>query len=259
MTKDTLSGAREFSGKSVIVTGAASGLGKAAARAFARAGARVAMSDVNAAGLSVAVAQVLEERGDAIAVPADLTSESVGAEVIEQTISAFGRLDALVNVAGLFHFNPVDQMTAAAWDKVFAVNTRAPFLLCQAALPNLIATEGAIVNIASSSAFFGHAYLTAYAASKAALVSLTKSLAMEYAHQPVRINALAPGGMNTPMVAGMTQMPDGVDRSLMGRYAGLRPPNEPEDLTDLILFLASKRATAVHGACFAADRGITAG
>lgn len=249
----------EFAGKTVIVTGAASGLGKVTAAAFARAGADVAMVDVDRDGLKQSVEAVRAEGGSALHILTDLSQPDVGSLVIDATAQAFGRIDVLVNVAGVFHFGPVPQTTAEAWDRVFAINLRAPFLLCQAALPHLVESAGAIVNIASSSAFFGHAYLTAYGASKAALVSLTKSLAMEYARTPVRINALAPGGMMTPMVSGMATMADGIDRYLVSRYGGLRPPNEPDDLVELILFLASPRATAVHGACFAADRGITAG
>lgn len=257
MSDDLAAG--EFAGKTVIVTGAASGLGKVTAAAFARAGANVAMVDVDRDGLKQSVEAVRTEGGSARLILADLSNTDVGSVVIDATVQAFGSVDVLVNVAGVFHFSPVPQTTAEAWDRVFAINLRAPFLLCQATLPHLVESAGAIVNVASSSAFFGHAYLTAYGASKAALVSLTKSLAMEYARTPVRINALAPGGMITPMVSGMTAMPEGVDRDLVGRYAGLRPPNEPDDLIDLILFLASPRATAVHGACFTADRGITAG
>lgn len=256
---NAVQGSQEFAGKAVIVTGAASGLGRVTAEAFAKAGASVALIDVNQDGVEQAAQGVRDAGGSAIAVAADLSMPDIGGSVIDAAMDAFGRLDVLVNVAGVFHFSPVPQMTAEAWDRVFAVNVRAPFLLSQAALPHLVSSAGAIVNIASSSAYFGHAYLAAYAASKAALVSLTQSLAMEYARTPVRINALAPGGMNTPLVSGMTTMPEGVDRGLVSRYTGLRPPNEPEELVELVLFLASPRATAVHGACFAADRGITAG
>lgn len=257
MSDDVVSG--EFAGKAVVVTGAASGLGKVTAAAFAHAGANVVMVDVDREGLEQSADGIQAEGGSALPIVADLSQPDIGSVVIHAATQAFGRLDVLVNVAGVFHFMPVPQTTAEAWDRVFAINLRAPFLLCQAALPHLVENAGAIVNIASSSAFFGHAYLTAYGASKAALVSLTKSLAMEYARTPVRINALAPGGMMTPMVGGMKTMPEGVDRDLMSRYAGLRPPNEPEELVELILFLASPRATAVHGTCFNADRGITAG
>lgn len=249
----------EFAGKVVIVTGAASGLGKVTAQAFAAAGAQVLMTDVNADGLNEVAAAMSDQGTGAVAVPANLVDGSIGELIVSRALQEFGRLDALVNVAGVFHFNPVGLTTAAAWDLVYAVNVRAPFLLSQAALPHLVEHHGAIVNVVSSSAFFGHAYLSAYASSKAALLSLTKSLAMEFARAPVRINGLAPGGMNTPLVSGMTSLPEGIDRSLMARYSGLRPPNEPEEMVELILFLASSRASAVHGACFAADGGITTG
>lgn len=249
----------EFAHKVVIVTGAASGLGRVTAVAFAASGAHVVLADIDAEGLAVTAGIVREEGGEATIVEVDLTSDTIGAQVVGSTVAKFGRLDALINVAGVFHFNAVENVTTSAWDLVFGVNVRAPFLLCQAALPHLIERDGAIVNIASSSAFFGHSYLTAYAASKAALVSLTKSLAVEFAKSTVRINALAPGGMMTPMTAGMTSLPEGIDVSLMARYSGLRPPSEPEELVELILFLASPRAKAVHGACFTADGGITAG
>lgn len=249
----------EFAGKVVIVTGAASGLGKVTAQAFAAAGAQVVMTDVNADGLNEVAASISAQGGCTVAVPANLVDESIGELIVGRALQEFGRLDVLVNVAGVFHFNPVGLTTAAAWDLVYAVNVRAPFLLAQAALPHLVEHHGAMVNIVSSSAFFGHAYLSAYASSKAALLSLTRSLAIEFARSPVRINGLAPGGMNTPLVSGMTSLPEGVDRSLMSRYSGLRPPNEPEEMVDLILFLASPRASAVHGACFTADGGITAG
>jgi meso-butanediol dehydrogenase / (S,S)-butanediol dehydrogenase / diacetyl reductase len=115
-----------------------------------------------------------------------------------------------------------------------------------------------VVNVASASAFSGHAYLAHYAASKAALVSLTKSLAMEFMHSPVRINAIAPGGINTAMTAS-SSLPDGIDFQLIARYSPLRGSSEPEDLTDLILMLAGPRGKAIHGACLNADRGSTAG
>lgn len=249
----------EFAGKVVIVTGAASGLGKVTAQAFAAAGAQVVMTDVNAAALSEVGATIAAQGGQVVAVPANLVHEGIGELIVGRALQEFGRLDALINVAGIFHLNPVELTTAEIWDLIYAVNVKAPFLLSQAALPHLVVHRGAIVNIVSSSAFFGHAYLSAYASSKAALLSLTKSLAMEFARSPVRINGLAPGGMNTPLVSGMTSLPEGIDRSLMARYSGLRPPNEPEEMVDLILFLASPRASAVHGACFTADGGITAG
>ena len=248
----------EFAGKAVIVTGAASGLGRAAALAFAAQGAKLALADVNEGGLSDTVASAKSLAATAIAIPTDVSDAAACASLVARAVNEFGGLDALCNVAGICRFDHATSIAPETWDKIFAVNVRGPFLLIQAALPHLIAREGAVVNIASASAFFGHSYLTHYAASKAALVNLTKSLAMEFIKSPVRINAIAPGGLNTQM-AGMGAPPEGIDMGLLGRYVPLRGVSEPEDLTDVILMLAGPRGRAFHGACINADKGITAG
>jgi NAD(P)-dependent dehydrogenase (short-subunit alcohol dehydrogenase family) len=149
-------------------------------------------------------------------------------------------------------------MTTQDWSKLFAANVTAPFFLMQAAMPHLIETKGNIVNVVSTAAFLGQAYTAPYGATKAALLSLTKSLAMEMMHSPVRINALAPGGMLTEMVTTL-EFPQDADQSLIARYIGLRPPAQPEDIVEPLMFLASERARSVHGACYTADSGITAG
>ena len=248
----------EFTGKVVIVTGAASGLGRATALAFAGAGAKLALADVDASGLAATTGKILELGGEAHGVPTDMTDAAACRALVDATIGQFGAIDAVCNVAGAFRFDPAPGITPEAWDRIFAVNVRGPFFLIQAAMPHLLESSGAIVNVASASAFLGHAFLAHYAASKAALVNLTKSLAMEYINAPVRINAIAPGGINTAMTA-MPSVPDGVDLQLVMRYAPLRGSSEPEDLTDLILMLAGPRGKPFHGACINADRGITAG
>ena len=250
--------AGEFSGKVVIVTGAASGLGRATALAFAAAGAKLALADVDATGLAATVASAKELGSEAIAVPTDLTDTAACAALAAATVGAFGQIDALCNVAGAFRFDPAPGITPEWWDRIFEVNVRGPFFLIQAAMPHLLESSGAVVNVASASAFLGHAFLTHYAASKAALVNMTKSLAMEYINKPVRINAIAPGGINTAMTA-MPSIPEGVDFHLVARYTPMRGSSEPEDLTDLILMLAGPRGKPFHGACINADRGITAG
>ena len=245
----------EFDGKVVVVTGAASGLGRAPALAFAREGAKLALADIDAAGLDATVGAV----GDAaVAIPTNVADTTACAALINQTIARFGQIDALCNVAGAFRFDHATEISVDVWDRIFSVNVRGPFFLTQAALPYLIESQGAVVNVASASAFLGHAYLAHYAASKAALVNLTKSLAMEFMQKPVRINAIAPGGINTAMTTG-NALPEGIDFQLLGRYVPLRGSAEPEDLTDLILMLAGPRGKPFHGACLNADRGITAG
>jgi NAD(P)-dependent dehydrogenase (short-subunit alcohol dehydrogenase family) len=248
--------AAEFDGKVVIVTGAASGLGRAAARAFADAGATLVLGDVNAEGVA-AIGEELEARTRVLAIAFDVSDTAAGARFIAQGVEAFGRIDALCNVAGIVRMKPLAQMTEAVWDQVIAVNARGPYFLIQAAMPHLVESGGAVVNVASSAAIIGQSYLSAYGASKAAMVNYTKALAMEFTNTPVRINALAPGGMNTGMVN--MDIPEGIDFTLMQRFTGLRPPSEPEDVAGLIVYLASPRSVAVHGAVFSIDRGATTG
>ena len=248
----------EFDGKVVVVTGAASGLGRATALAFARAGAKLALADIDEAGLAATVSSAVELGAEANAIPTNMADPAACAALVGESVAQFGGVDVVCNVAGAFRFDHATDISVEVWDRIFAVNVRGPFFLIQAALPHLIERQGTVVNVASASAFLGHAYLAHYAASKAALVNLTKSLAMEFMQKSVRINAIAPGGINTAMTAA-TAMPEGIDFQLLGRYVPLRGSSEPEDLTDLILMLAGPRGKAFHGACINADRGITAG
>jgi NAD(P)-dependent dehydrogenase (short-subunit alcohol dehydrogenase family) len=248
----------DMKGKAALVTGAASGLGRGVALALARAGADLFLVDVNAAGLEEIAAQtkVLGVRTQAHAT--DLSkAENCKAAVAEAT-KAFGRLDALCNVAGIIFFANAHEMPTAEWDKTLAVNLSAPFYLSQAAIPHLLEANGAIVNITSSGGFVGEAYLAAYCATKAGLAHLTKALAMEYINKPIRINAVAPGGMMTNIGANL-KLPADMDYTLMQRYSGLRGMVEVDDVAELVAFLCSDAARGYHGAILSIDKGITAG
>jgi NAD(P)-dependent dehydrogenase (short-subunit alcohol dehydrogenase family) len=177
---------------------------------------------------------------------------------VQAAVAAFGKLDVLCNVAGILRFHALADVSAQDWQALFAANVTAPFFMMQAAMPYLVETRGNVVNVASTAALIGQSYTAPYAATKAALLSLTKSLAMEFIKSPVRINAIAPGGMLTEMVQGLA-FPEGADTDMIMRYCGFRPPNTPEDIVEPLMFLASDRARAVHGACYTADNGITAG
>jgi meso-butanediol dehydrogenase / (S,S)-butanediol dehydrogenase / diacetyl reductase len=249
---------KEFDGKVVIVTGAASGLGRATALAFTAAGATLVLADVQAEELEATCAQVRDAGGKVLCVPTDISDAAACQALAPRAVAEFGQLDAVCNVAGAFRFDHASGITPEVWDRIHGVNVRGPFFIIQGAMPHLIESAGAVVNVASASAFLGHAYLAHYASSKAALVNLTKSLAMEYINAPVRINAIAPGGINTAMTTG-NGIPEGIDFALIGRYTPLRGSAEPEELTDLILMLAGPRGKPFHGACLNADRGITAG
>lgn len=250
--------AQEFEGKVVLVTGAASGLGRAASLCFAAEGAKVCLADVNAQGLAETARRIAEAGGQSAVYAADLGDPANCARAVAITVETFGKLDVLCNIAGILRFHALAKVTTEDWAKLFAANVTAPFFLMQAAMPHLVETKGNVVNVVSTAAFLGQAYTAPYGATKAALLSLTKSMAMEMMHSPVRINALAPGGMLTEMVTTL-EFPQDADQSLIARYIGLRPPAQPEDIVEPLMFLASDRARSVHGACYTADSGITAG
>jgi len=238
----------------VVVTGAASGLGRAAALAFAAGGAKVFAVDVNEEGL----AETREmTNGNICTHTADLSDPANCPAIIDKAIEELGSLDALCNIAGVMKLAPVDKVTPESWDLTYNVNVRAPFFLSQAALPHL-KDGGAIVNVSSATAFKGHAYLSAYTSSKAAVAHMTKSMATEFVKSGIKINAIAPGMMTTPMTEG-AEIDKSVDMDLMARTMGFRPSSDPEELTQTILYLASKQNTIFHGAVLNIDAGFAAG
>ena len=248
----------DMTGKAVLVTGAASGLGRATAVALAQAGADVCLIDVNAAGLDETAGEVRAIGREALVLASDLAVADNCAAAVAAAVGRFGRLDALCNVAGLIIFSHSAEMPTAAWDKTIAVNLSAVFHLSKAAIPHLLEADGAIVNVASSAAFIGEAYAAAYCASKAGLIGMTKAMAMEFQRKPIRINAVAPGGMMTNIAANL-KMPEGAEMDLIKRFSGMRGVVEVEDVAEMIVHLASDAGRAFHGACVTMDRGITAG
>jgi NAD(P)-dependent dehydrogenase (short-subunit alcohol dehydrogenase family) len=249
----------EFKGKAVLVTGAGSGLGRAVARKLAGFGADLCLVDINAEGLAATANDIGSSGGGLEPVATDLADHANCIRAVDRAVARFGRLDALCNVAGVLNFAPFTQLTAEKFHQTIAVNFAAPFFLSQAAIPHLLASNGAIVNVASCAAFIGEAYLAAYSASKAALVSLTKSLAMEYAKTSLRVAAVAPGGMETGMGAEIGAAKDEIDFTLVQRYSGLRGYVSVDDVAAMIALLASERGAAFHGACINMDAGITSG
>jgi len=250
--------ASDMKGKAALVTGAASGLGRATALKLGQAGAHVCLVDVNAAGLEETASQLHALGVRALVHATDLSVRDNCPAAVAAAVEAFGRLDALCNVAGVIVMCNAHEMPAADWERILAVNLSAPFHLMQAAIPHLLKVEGAVVNITSSAALVGEAYAAAYCAAKAGLTHLTKSLAMEYVHEPIRFNAVAPGGMATNM--GHTiKMPPDADYELIKRYSGLRGMVEVDDVADMIAFLASPAGRSYHGAVVSIDKGITAG
>ena len=247
-----------MSDEAALVTGAASGLGRGTALALARAGANVCIVDINAAGLEETAQQVRAIGRKALVHATDLSVAENCEAAVAAALASFGRLDALCNVAGLIIFTHSTQMTVKDWDKTLAVNLSAPFHLSQAAIPHLLEHDGAIVNVTSCAAYIGEAYAAAYCATKAGLNAMTKAMAMEYMHKPIRINAVAPGGMKTNIAANL-RIPEGADHALIKRFSGLRGLVEVEDVAEMVVYLASDAGRGFHGACVSMDRGITAG
>jgi meso-butanediol dehydrogenase/(S,S)-butanediol dehydrogenase/diacetyl reductase len=248
----------EFAGKVVLITGAGSGLGRAASLAFAREGAALCLLGRSPDKLAETARQIGEMGGQCVELAFDLGDPQGCVAAIDAALAAFGRLDILCNVAADVMFHPLSDIKAEEWRRTIASNLSGPFFLMQAAMPHLIESRGNIISVASTAGFMGQAYLAPYTASKFGLVGLTLSLAMEMMDSPVRINVLAPGPMVTEMTHGM-DFPDFADPKLLARYTGMRPPCPPEDVVEPLLFLASDRARRVHGACWSVDGGITAG
>ena len=256
MERRVMAMAVDMGGKTALVTGAASGLGRATAVKLAQAGARLAIVDIDAQGLAETAG--LLGGGEVLTHVANLAEPDACKGAVAAAVERFGQLDALCNIAGIIKFANSHEMAAQDYLLTIAINLNAPFFLSQAAIPHLLEANGAIVNCASSAALIGEAYAAAYCASKAGVVNMTKAMAMEYARKPIRINAVAPGGMMTN-IANSLQMPEGVEYDLIQRFSGLRGLVEVDDVADLITLLASPAGRSYHGACVSIDAGITAG
>jgi len=244
--------------EAALVTGAASGLGRATALKLAALGANLCLVDLNGDGLAETQTLLVETGVEVLVHPADLSDPAACAGAVAATVARFGRLDALCNVAGLIYLANTHEMPLDQLNRTIAVNLTAPFLLSQAAIPHLLETNGAIVNVASSAAFIGEAYAAAYCATKAGIVHMTKAMAMEYVRKPIRINAVAPGGMMTNIAANF-RIPEGADVDLIKRFSGMRGLVEVDDVADMIAVLASDAGRGYHGSCVTIDAGITAG
>ena len=189
---------------------------------------------------------------------ADVSSRQACVDAVADCVEKTGNLSVLVNCAGIVRIEHFADVPEEAWNRILAVNLSGPFFLTQAALPHILEAHGNVVMVASSNGLIGTPYTGPYSATKAGLISLTKTLAMEYAEAPIRVNAVCPGPMATEMV-GTTTRPPTLDVAKIARYSGQRGFAEPADVASVVAFLASDAAAAVHGAIWTADVGVSAG
>jgi len=245
-------------GKVAFITGAARGLGREIALTLAASGHRLYLVDILAEPLAATAEELRAAGHEVIAREADISGRQSCFDAVADCVDRFGELAVLVNCAAIMRMEHFTDTTEDAWNRILAVNLSGPFFLSQAALPHIIAARGNIVNVASSNGLMGTAYTGPYSATKAALISLTKTLAVEYVEEPIRVNAVCPGPMATGIASGAMPPPT-IRHDKVVRYSGQRGLGIVEDVAKVVAFLASDAAAGVHGAVWTADLGTSAG
>ena len=247
-----------FAGRSILVTGASSGLGAASVRRFTAGGGLVYAASRDQAKLAEVASSCADLPGEVRFGPLDVSSAADCRAAVAATVDAYGRLDVLVNNAGRHDFRVTTDVTEGEWDADIALNLSGAFHLSQAAIPHLLETGGYIVNVASVAGVMGEAYSAAYTAAKHGIVGLTKALAIEYLKTPLRVNCVCPGGMDTPQ-AQTISVPDDADWELIMRVAAKRGLMNADSVAAVIVFLASDDASSIHGSIQVVDHGHLAG
>lgn len=246
-----------FAGKVALVTGGASGIGRATVQRLAEEGAEVLVVDIDRAGLVETIAEVEQAGGTAFAHAADVSDPDGCRAAVELAVERYGRLDVLANIAGVVQFGHAEDLGVDQWNRLLGVNLTGPFFLIQEALPHLIEAGGNVVNMASAAGVVGQAYTAGYCASKGGLVLMTKALAVEFAARGVRFNAVCPGQVDTPL--NTFDMPDDLSGRLLARLLPLLDAARPDEIATLVAYLASEEARYVTGAAISIDGGQTAG
>ncbi|NIO11464.1 MAG: SDR family oxidoreductase [Deltaproteobacteria bacterium] len=237
----------------VLVTGGTSGIGLAVLHHFARKGYDLAFCGRNVRRGEKAVADIRKKYSSRVLfVPGDVSKEEAVERVVKEGPGRLGRLDVLCNNAGIQKISAIQDLSPADWDEVMSVNARGAFLITRLALPYLKKSKGSIVNVASTGGLMGYAGGSAYCVSKAALVMLTKVLALELAPFKVRVNCICPGAVDTPMV------PSKSLKSVASRIP-LRRVGRSEEIAELVYYLSSQSAKQITGGTFVVDGGVTAG
>jgi 3-oxoacyl-[acyl-carrier protein] reductase len=248
----TISPSRSLLDRVAIVTGSGQGIGRGVALCLARAGAHVVIADQVPERIAPAVAEVESFKVQALGIPTDVSRGADIQRMVQQTLERFGKIDILVNNAGKVVVKPMVEQSEADWDRVVDTNLRGVFLCCRYVVPEMIARQrGAIVNIASIAAFHVTVPHVPYAASKAGVVALTRDLAYEVARYGIRVNAIAPGPIATPMSQSVTAE----QRQAITRTVPLGRMGQPEDIGEAAAFLVSDAASYITGATLPVSGG----
>lgn len=253
--------------KVAIITGAGTGVGRATLELFVRQGAKVVGVSRTQGNLDAALAAALADGGEGMVVAADLARDDAGDRVVQTAIDRFGKLDILVHAAGVGYswaeqspdsMNDILGTTPAKWREVIGINLDACYLMCRAAIGRMIAqgTGGAVVNVSSISGMLGLPSGHAYTAAKAGMINLTRSLCTAYAKDGIRANCLAPGFIDTPMVASVIGLFE--DPAVADQIAPMRRPGRPDEIAHGCLFLASDEASYCNGSVLVMDGGTSA-
>lgn len=246
----------ELTGKVAVVTGASRGLGRAMALGLANAGAKVVVTDI--LDTSKTVEDIKKMDRETLGLKVDVTKKTDVEQMVQQTLKKFGKIDILVNDAGIVRSAPAEAMKEEDWDKVIAVNLKGQFLCAQAVGAQMIKQKsGKIINIASIAGKLGSAQSAAYGASKAGIILLTKTLALEWGKYNIRVNAICPGVFATAMTDDFLK--DNNFSQMLKMRVPLGRPGEPDELVGTVVYLASKASDYMTGHALVIDGGWTAG
>ena len=243
-----------FTDQVVLLTGAASGIGKASVLRMAEEGASVLCADIQTEAVEATAKEARELGAKAVSVRLDVSDPASVSASVAACVEEFGRIDSLCNIAGILRFDHTHELALDHWNQILAVNLTGTFLMTQAAIPHLLASKGALVNMASTAGLAGQPWSAAYAASKGGVIAFTRAMAVEYGKQGMRSNALAPGGILTP-IQNEFKLPEGADASLLQRIMPLDKMRGPEHAASLVAFLASPDSLHVNGEIVRVDGG----